>query len=407
LGMPVPLTKYLGVGWESDPSKKLLVERGKELGIVKDTSGVLHATQRDIPVFMENLKNDLTFTKQLNDTKLTTMQNRLNEIGTQLAEEGNPKTAEKLSQEKAVIEKTMSQLIKNSYDIDGYQKIEMEKIKREREPKSPTQIDIEIAASNGDPVAVKILKDQEDRKLRIAKINKSVTVNGLSTDENAALTRAIEEGRLDPNRINSRSAKLYAQLELSKPGQNFASLSADINANRGSIQWQQKNRDLMSSFVANIGKQNDRLAELTKTISLSDIRLLNLPLVEFRKRVSGDPKLSKVAMYLTEISNEAARLSSGNAASIAELSLGAQERWAKIHDPYLSIKDMLDLTKETYHAGVMRLETVDDTLAESRKRFSSKEKGKPSEGPTIIETRTLKDGTTWQKFSDGSYKQVK
>jgi len=38
-----------------------------------------------------------------------------------------------------------------------------------KEPKSPTQIDIETKAAQGDPLAVKILKDQEARKIRVAK----------------------------------------------------------------------------------------------------------------------------------------------------------------------------------------------------------------------------------------------
>ena len=31
--------------------------------------------------------------------------------------------------------------------------------------------------------------------------------------------------------------------------------------------------------------------------------------------------------------------------------------------------------------------------------------GTSNGGPTVVETRTLKDGTTWDKYSDGTFKQ--
>jgi hypothetical protein len=54
----------------------------------------------------------------------------------------------------------------------------------------------------------------------------------LSEEEKAGLSRAIGEGRIDPYRVNSRTAKVYAQQELLSPGTDFNSLSAGLNANR-------------------------------------------------------------------------------------------------------------------------------------------------------------------------------
>jgi hypothetical protein len=405
LDMPVPITKFLGTDYQTDPAKKAMFDKAKEKGMVWEAApGVVMSTTRHAQSFKKYMEDDLAFTKGINETNMVRINNRIAEIGSTLTEESNPKKVEELNKEKSVLEGKLGVLADahKRIDFEFQKKLELEKTKQggkitkgpggalyQKDSETGEMVELVAPAEKdqwvdenrnvgGKPVEGQRNKATNEWRQRAQGQNININTNGLTPAENDALSLAVEEGRLDPNRINSRTAKVFAQLELKKPGQNFAGLSADINANRGSIQWQQKNRDLMSSFVANIGKQHDRLKDLTKKIELTDTRLLNLPLVEFRKRVSGDPELSKVAMYLTEISNEAARLSSGNAASIAELSLGAQERWAKIHDPYLPIKDILNLTKETYHAGVMRLETVDETLSESRKRMN-KGKGKDKE----------------------------
>lgn len=58
---------------------------------------------------------------------------------------------------------------------------------------------------------------------------------GLTDEENAALFGphgAVTEGRLDPNRINSRTARLLADAELTNPGTDFAGMSGDIQLGR-------------------------------------------------------------------------------------------------------------------------------------------------------------------------------
>jgi hypothetical protein len=49
----------------------------------------------------------------------------------------------------------------------------------------------------------------------------------LTPDGQAALTKAISEGRLDPTRVNARNAPILAQTELQAPGTNFNRMHAD------------------------------------------------------------------------------------------------------------------------------------------------------------------------------------
>lgn len=50
----------------------------------------------------------------------------------------------------------------------------------------------------------------------------------LSKDQNDAVTSAIADGRLDPNRVNSRTASLLADILIKNPGIDLASESANI-----------------------------------------------------------------------------------------------------------------------------------------------------------------------------------
>jgi hypothetical protein len=80
-----------------------------------------------------------------------------------------------------------------------------------------------------------------------------------SPEQQAALTRAVSEGRLDPMRVNSRSAPILAQMELNTPGMNFNGMHADatLQSNAG---FQQKaiTMDAMPtilSHMTSLGKQ--------------------------------------------------------------------------------------------------------------------------------------------------------
>ena len=108
----------------------------------------------------------------------------------------------------------------------------------------PTATDEQLIARalKGDKEAAAIL-DEKDRRLAkrtqtnvtIKNAGKSanVNINGLSEAENEALSRAIDNG-LDPYKINSRTAKIYAQQELKTPGRKWNELGAQAAFERNS-----------------------------------------------------------------------------------------------------------------------------------------------------------------------------
>ena len=147
---------------------------------------------------------------------------------------------------------------------------------------------------------------------------------------------------------------------------------ADTKAVSGAITFLQKQASSMGSFVNNIEQQIDKVQVLSKDLKSYDSRLLNIPLRTLRGKIAGSALQSKYDLYLAEIESEIGKLATGSTASIAELSVTAQQRWEKIHDKNLSIKDMLSLLDETKAAARMRMKSVDDELEKTRRKMRTR-----------------------------------
>ena len=148
-----------------------------------------------------------------------------------------------------------------------------------------------------------------------------------------------------------------------------AARQAQSKAYQASLQLQEKNRGMVTSFIGTMDKQIDRVGELSKEIGRFDTRLLNVPIREAKLRIVGSPMEAKLAMYFTEISNEIGKISTGSSASVRELSESAQKVWSKIHDPNLSVSDYLSLLSETKVAGQLRMNGINEALAGTKKEM--------------------------------------
>lgn len=148
---------------------------------------------------------------------------------------------------------------------------------------------------------------------------------------------------------------------------DVATLRSSRSGLEKSIDQQTKNQGMMGSYIKNMAAQETRLNEILNDITRIDARILNVPYREWKTKFKGTVNENKLNMYSTEISNEATRLSSGNAQSIAQLPEGARDHWeTKIHDINLTVPDLRELYHETVHAGQIRYQSVNDQLKESQ-----------------------------------------
>ncbi len=136
-----------------------------------------------------------------------------------------------------------------------------------------------------------------------------------------------------------------------------------------SLANQERSRGMMGGFVNNLNQQIDRVNEIYKDIQRIGIRGLDKPLRELKVRAAGSGQERVIEAYLTEISNEIAKLSTGSQASIAELSVGAQDRWNKIHDPNLSLKELVKILDETKQMASMRIKSADKEIESTKQRM--------------------------------------
>jgi hypothetical protein len=198
--------------------------------------------------------------------------------------------------------------------------------------------------------------------------------DGGGGDDAAAWAKAIKDGRANLQDVPSRGTIRSQVVKMIERGggTDYAANKADNAAFSASITQQQKAVGSMGSFVKNMDAQIAKVGQLSKDLSTFDTRLLNMPLRAVRGRIAGSPQQAKYDMYLTEIESEIGKLATGSAGSVSELSVGAQEKWAKIHDKNLSIKDMMELLKETSHAGKLRMKSVQDQLNETRAQQRSR-----------------------------------
>jgi hypothetical protein len=173
----------------------------------------------------------------------------------------------------------------------------------------------------------------------------------------AAITKAVQEGRLDPTRVNSRTAPILAQMELNNPGTNYNRLHADATLqNNATFQQRANGLEIMPGIlqhVTQLGKQLDGGA------GYSDIRTVG----KFQQFMNGELNDPAYAEYMP-VRNDAllrlAYLMRGNGASDMA-NKTEQEAFAPTLAPYaldawmkgqLSVlKPMIEKNNRIVHLG--------------------------------------------------------
>lgn len=162
---------------------------------------------------------------------------------------------------------------------------------------------------------------------------------------------------------------------------------ADYGALKGSLNFQQKSFNMASSFANNLNGQLNKVDKLMQELNRSGIRAVDLPLRTIKTKIVGSGNERVLDSYLTEISNEIGKLSTGSQASVAELSIGAQEKWNQIHDPNLSLGELrkvLDATREQANIRMKSLKTELDKTRQAIRNIgkdNNQEPGTDNQNP--------------------------
>jgi len=245
-----------------------------------------------------------------------------------------------------------------------------------------------MRALKGDKEAIAILEKLQKDAVEIAKAQGENAVKA-KTDliDVDATSDAIITGRetLDgvKNTFGVAVIELVRRAVLKKdPSYNFLRPRIKVKAIQSTLSKQYAQRGAMGSFVKNLNKQLEKVESRMKDIqSRVGVRALDLPWRELRTRFVGSGHENVLAGYMKEISAEISKLSQGSTASVAQLSDTQQKEWDKIHDPSLSLKELLIVLDGTREMANMRLESTDEEIVETEKMLDNirVEKGLPSE----------------------------
>lgn len=131
--MPVPITSLFGSNWKNDPAKVIQFNKMKEKGLVEEVApGILMTTNENAQALKDYGKQDLEWTKSVNEANMVSINNRITQIGEEIAEEKNPEKVEKLTLEQKQLEKKLSGYVAahKRLDFEQMNKVELEKEKQ-------------------------------------------------------------------------------------------------------------------------------------------------------------------------------------------------------------------------------------------------------------------------------------
>lgn len=253
----------------------------------------------------------------------------------------------------------LDSMFRKNYEEERKHQRTLEETAAKEAGKFPTQ-DAELtnmALHDPDPARRK----QAQEVLDAMQVRKQTAQPGI-TEDAASLEgfRYLVSGKMPyirsgkaQSEIANKKAEIAKQYGLT--AQMIQRMQSDFTAMDKSVSNQRKNYDMMNGFVQNMDKQMERLDDIYKTLPRAGLRLLNIPMVELRKRALGSGEEASAAAILIELGNESGKLSTNSAASIRELSESAQEQWAKIHDGKLSYNDIKKVLATTKGIGHDRL----------------------------------------------------
>jgi len=206
-----------------------------------------------------------------------------------------------------------------------------------------------------------------------------------SPDGIAAITKAVQEGRLDPTRVNSRTAPILAQMEQANPGTNYNRLHADANLQSNATFQQRANGlEIMPGIlqhVTQLGKALDNGA------GYSDLRTVG-KMQQFMNGETNDPAYAEYMPVRNDALLRLAYLMRGQGASdmankteseafAPTLAPYALDAWLKGQMSVL--KPMIDKNSKIVHLG----EAGQGTQPLASPTATPAPQGSPSLGDTV------------------------
>lgn len=188
------------------------------------------------------------------------------------------------------------------------------------------------------------------------KMDLRVSAADLSPEQNAALfgpNGAVATGKLDPNRINSRTATLYANAFMANPNTDFSKISADIALSRNATFRQ---RAMTAQALPEI---MNNVVELGKKVGFSDNRTVG-KMQGWVKGEFNDPDMTEYMTMRNDALMTIAAVMRGNGMSdmahkaeteVANPTMNPAALDAWLRGQMKSLQPRIDLNNQIIHHG--------------------------------------------------------
>jgi hypothetical protein len=154
----------------------------------------------------------------------------------------------------------------------------------------------------------------------------------------------------------------------------------------------QARKSMANVFVRNMAKQMTQFEELVERVRYDNPAILTRPWQEFERYILGSGDLAAYHMLITDLSNEAGKLSSGAEASVAALTEGQADKWAGIHYIGMPTDELVKLLNETVRVGKQRVESYTEEMGEIKQNVRS------MAGPNTPKNRKLRDASNREQW---------
>ncbi len=214
------------------------------------------------------------------------------------------------------------------------------------------------------------------QKLMDKRTHINVTTTGaqynLSPEQQGALDKAVTEGRLDPARINSRSAIILANQFKLNPNLDMVSGTADAKTRTAQQSKVGVQLSVLRPFVGMVDKNGEVLKTLADKAIVTNVALANRPINWIEQNIGDHPDMAEFIAQVKIFKDEAARVVS-NPNLVGVLSDTARKEMENVISGNMPLKSMRRVIERLQSDSHNRISTMEDEYASIRKQDKKSE----------------------------------
>lgn len=206
----------------------------------------------------------------------------------------------------------------------------------------------------------------------VINVGTGVDQYNLSPKQQNALDKAVTEGRLDPARINSRSAIILANQFALNPTLDMVSGTADAKTRTAQQAKVGVQLSVLRPFVGMVDKNGEVLKTLADKAIVTNVALANRPINWIEQNIGDHPDMAEFLAQVKIFKDEAARVVS-NPNLVGVLSDTARKEMENVISGNMPLKSMRRVIERLQADSHNRISSMEDEYSKIRKQDKTPE----------------------------------